>query len=59
MTLPGLVELAGDANVLFNTDYPHPDGTFPWGIDRLLAQPIPEASKRRILWDNAERAFGF
>jgi predicted TIM-barrel fold metal-dependent hydrolase len=57
VTLPSVVELAGDENVLFNTDYPHPDGTFPWGIDRLLAQPIPEASKRRILWDNAARAF--
>src|SRR5262245_30457212 len=57
MTLPSAVDLAGDANLLFNTDYPHPDGTFPWGIERLLAQPIPEASKRRILWDNAARAF--
>jgi predicted TIM-barrel fold metal-dependent hydrolase len=57
VTLPSVVDLAGDANVLFNTDYPHPDGTFPWGIDRLLEQPIPEASKRRILWDNAARAF--
>lgn len=56
-TLPGVVELVGDQNVLFNTDYPHPDGTFPWGIGSLLEQPIPDQSKRRILWDNAARAF--
>jgi predicted TIM-barrel fold metal-dependent hydrolase len=44
-------------NVVFNTDYPHPDGTWPWGLQRLDEQPIPEESKRRILWDNAARAF--
>ena len=57
MTLPSVLALAGDDNLVFNTDYPHPDGTFPWGIERLAAQPIPESSKRKILWDNATRAF--
>ena len=56
-TLPSVVELVGDENVVFNTDYPHPDGTYPWGIERLVQQPIPPESKRRILWDNAARAF--
>jgi len=37
--------------------YPHPDGTWPWGMQRLHEQAIPEASKRKILWDNAARAF--
>ena len=57
MTLPSVVELVGDENVVFNTDYPHPDGTWPWGMERLNEQPISEESKRRILWDNAARAF--
>ena len=56
-TLPSVVELVGDDNIVFNTDYPHPDGTWPWGMERLDAQPIPESSKRKILWDNAARAF--
>ncbi|MEE9281710.1 MAG: amidohydrolase family protein [Myxococcota bacterium] len=56
-TLPSVVELVGDDNLLFNTDYPHPDGTWPWGIDRLCEQKIPEESKRKIFWDNAARAF--
>jgi predicted TIM-barrel fold metal-dependent hydrolase len=58
MTLESVVRTVGDENLLFNTDYPHPDGTFPWGIDKLVAQPIEDASKRRILWDNPARAFG-
>jgi predicted TIM-barrel fold metal-dependent hydrolase len=57
MTLPSVVGLAGDENIVFNTDYPHPDGTWPWGLERLGEQPIGEESKRRILWQNAARAF--
>jgi predicted TIM-barrel fold metal-dependent hydrolase len=57
MTLPSAVDLVGDDNIVFNTDYPHPDGTWPWGMERLRAQDISEASKRKILWDNAARAF--
>jgi uncharacterized protein len=56
-TLRSVVELVGDDNVVFNTDYPHPDGTWPWGLQRLDEQRIPEVSKRKILWDNAARAF--
>lgn len=56
-TLPAVIQLAGDDNVVFNTDYPHPDGTWPWGMERLDAQPISEASKRKIRWENAARAF--
>jgi len=57
-TMKAAVELIGDNNFLWDTDYPHPDGTFPWGIDAMLKQPISADSKRKILWDNAVRAFG-
>ncbi len=57
MTLRSVVELVGDDNVVFNTDYPHPDGTWPWGMERLEEQSISAESKRKILWDNAARAF--
>ena len=57
MTLPSLVELVGDENVVFNTDYPHPDGTFPWGFQQLEDQPISPESIRKIFSDNAVRAF--
>ena len=52
------LDIVGDDNFLWDTDYPHPDGTFPWGIDAVLKQAIPESSKRKILWDNPVRAFG-
>jgi len=57
-TLPAAVALVGDDKFLFNTDYPHPDGTFPWGIERMREQPIAAESRRKILAKNAERAFG-
>jgi predicted TIM-barrel fold metal-dependent hydrolase len=56
-TLPAAVELAGDLNLAFNTDYPHPDGTWPWGMQALERQPIATESIRRIFWDNAARFF--
>jgi uncharacterized protein len=56
-TLKSAIELVGDDNFLWDTDYPHGDGTFPWGLQKFLEQPIPGSSKRKILWDNAARAF--
>ena len=58
-TMKAAIDIVGDNNFLWDTDYPHPDGTFPWGIDALLKQSIPYSSKKKILWDNATRAFGF
>jgi predicted TIM-barrel fold metal-dependent hydrolase len=57
-TLPAVVELVGDDRLLFHTDYPHSDSTFPAGLEALEAQPIPADSRRRIFWDNGARAFG-
>ncbi|MCZ6503212.1 MAG: amidohydrolase family protein [Gammaproteobacteria bacterium] len=58
MTLPSVVELVGDDYITFNTDYPHPDGTWPSGFEALEKQPISEESIRKIFWDNAAGAFG-
>ena len=57
-TLPAVCELVGDDHVTFNTDYPHPDGTWPAGLADLERQPLPEASIRKIFWDNAAPIFG-
>ncbi len=56
-TLGAAIDLVGEDYFLFNTDYPHPDGTFPWGMKSLVDQPISLDAKRKILWDNAVRAF--
>ena len=58
MTLPSVCQLVGDDYISFNTDYPHPDGTWPQGMANLEKQPLPEASIRKIFWDNAAPLFG-
>ena len=57
--LPGVVSLVGADNLLWNTDYPHPDAPDPdRALPDFLNQPIPEESKRKILWDNPARLYG-
>ena len=58
MTLPAACELVGDDYLAFNTDYPHPDGTWPAGLDALENQPLPDESIKKIYWDNAAPVFG-
>ena len=49
----------GDDNILFSTDYPHLDSKYPHAVDHFLEQPLPEETKRKILWDNCARFYGF
>ena len=58
VTLKSALELVGEDYFLFNTDYPHPDGTFPWGIEKLINQPLNQSQIRKIFWDNPAKAFG-
>ncbi len=49
----------GDNNVVFSTDYPHPDSAFPHAVNELLSIPgISRASQKKILWDNCARLYG-
>jgi predicted TIM-barrel fold metal-dependent hydrolase len=57
-TLPAVCELVGDDYVTFNTDYPHPDGTWPQGMEDLEGQALSESSLRKIFWDNGAGWFG-
>jgi len=57
---PGLVEMLSDFpdNVLFASDYPHPDGVFPGATQPLLsATQLSNDQRRRILRDNALRQY--
>jgi len=57
--LPQVVSLIGDDNLCFSTDYPHPDHTFEGVVSELKARTdLSEASKRKILGENAARLFG-
>jgi predicted TIM-barrel fold metal-dependent hydrolase len=46
------VEVFGDDNLVFSTDYPHADSKYPRSIEAFLKLPLAESSKRKILWDN-------
>ena len=48
----------GDDNILWSSDFPHHDTSFPGSVDTFLDLPgISDDSKRKILWDNAARLF--
>jgi predicted TIM-barrel fold metal-dependent hydrolase len=56
--LPQVISAIGDDNLCFSTDYPHPDHPFEGVVAELADRPdVSEASKRKILYDNAARVF--
>ena len=57
LTIPVL----GDDCLVWGSDYPHDEGTFPNSqevIERTF-QTVSEESKRKIVYDNAARIYGF
>jgi uncharacterized protein len=57
-TLQTVVEYLDGNNLIFNTDWPHPDAPMPGAVDMFLARPITAAAKRKILWDNSVQLYG-
>ena len=54
-----VVQRMGDDNLVFSTDYPHPDSAYPHAVDEMLAlEGLSMESKRKILWDNCARLYG-
>lgn len=51
------VEIFGDDNVVFSTDYPHADSKFPRAVRSFFTLPLSAASQRKILWDNWSRLY--
>jgi uncharacterized protein len=53
------VEHLKGENIVWNTDYPHPDAIEPArALPDFDAQPISEEAKGKILWDNAIKLYG-
>ena len=46
-------------NVVFSTDFPHSDSAYPNALKAFLELPTSDENKRRILWDNCQRMYGF
>jgi uncharacterized protein len=58
--LPVVIDAIGDDNIVMSVDYPHADGPFPHGLETFLELPgVSTDSKRKIMWDNCVRLYGF
>lgn len=56
--LPMIVELVGDDNIVYSTDYPHGDSEYPRAVEEFLEMPgISARTKKKILWDNCARLY--
>jgi predicted TIM-barrel fold metal-dependent hydrolase len=53
-----VIDAIGDDRIVFSTDFPHGDSKFPRAVESFLTLPIPEESKRKILWDNCAAYYG-
>jgi predicted TIM-barrel fold metal-dependent hydrolase len=51
------IEWYGDDNLVFSTDYPHADSKYPKSVEAFLGLPLPEQSKRKILWNNWSKLY--
>lgn len=53
------IDFLGDDNLLWSSDFPHHDSTFPGASDTFLdLDGISADSLRKILWDNGARLYG-
>jgi uncharacterized protein len=58
LSLRQAIEALGDETLMFATDYPHSESWFPKSVDAVLGwTSIPEASRRKLLWENAARCY--
>jgi uncharacterized protein len=54
------MDLLGEDNVMWGSDYPHPDGTWPDSM-RFLDQELgclSEKVRRKVTHDNAAKLYG-
>ncbi len=56
-----LLDILGENNVMWGSDFPHPDGVWPDSQDFISREfkHVPEATKRKVICDNAAQLYGF
>jgi predicted TIM-barrel fold metal-dependent hydrolase len=52
-----VADLLGDEVLMYASDYPHGESHFPQSARIVLGWDMPEARKRKLLWDNAVRFY--
>ena len=59
-TLPALVPFVGEDRIIWGSDYPHHDATFPGAVKELrqVIEPLPEEVRVKVLGDNAAALYG-
>jgi uncharacterized protein len=59
-TLPALAPFVGSDRIVWGSDYPHHDATFPGAVEAIRAtvSPCPTAVQARVLGLNARRLYG-
>ena len=56
-----LLDLLGEDNIMWGSDFPHPDGIWPDSQEFLAREVshLPESARRKITYDNAAALYGF
>jgi predicted TIM-barrel fold metal-dependent hydrolase len=45
-------DFVGEGVLMYGSDYPHGESRFPKSVDTVMGWDMPEARKRKLLWDN-------
>ena len=57
--LPQALKLVGDNQIVYASDYPHWDNSYPTSIDEIRDRgDLTDAEKRKVLGENARRLYG-
>ncbi|MHB8318509.1 MAG: amidohydrolase family protein [Acidimicrobiales bacterium] len=58
-TLPSLTPFIGEDRIVWGSDYPHHDATFPGAVDALrkTMSPLPPSAQSKIIGGNARRVY--
>lgn len=56
-----LLDILGEENVMWGSDFPHPDGVWPDSQEFIEREfkGVPEATKRKVICENAANLYGF
>ena len=54
-----VAQAIGDERIVTTSDYPHGVAKYPGAMDRFMELPLNDSNKKKTLWDNPARLYGF